>query len=52
MATLTINGKSHEFSGDEQMPLLWYLRDVENMVGTKFGCGAGVCGACSRCCRS
>lgn len=44
---LTINGKPHQFDGDPQMPLLWYIRDELNMTGTKFGCGMALCGACT-----
>lgn len=44
---IIINGESREFEVDEQMPLLWVLRDVFNMTGTKFGCGKGLCGACT-----
>lgn len=47
MVTFTINGKSHTFNGDPEMPLLWYLRDVAGMTGTKFGCGQALCGACT-----
>lgn len=47
MPSLTVNGEVREFSGDADMPLLWYLRDMLNLTGTKFGCGAGVCGACT-----
>lgn len=47
MPSLTVNGEVREFSGDAGMPLLWYLRDMLNLTGTKFGCGAGVCGACT-----
>jgi isoquinoline 1-oxidoreductase alpha subunit len=47
MSTFTINGKSHTFNGDPEMPLLWYLRDVVGMTGTKFGCGMALCGACT-----
>jgi isoquinoline 1-oxidoreductase alpha subunit len=47
MSTFTINGKSHTFNGDPEMPLLWYLRDVAGMTGTKFGCGMALCGACT-----
>jgi len=42
-----VNGQAVEFDGDSEMPLLWYLRDIEGMTGTKFGCGAGLCGACT-----
>ena len=44
---LTINGKTHTFTGEENMPLLWVLRDEMNMTGTKFGCGVASCGACT-----
>lgn len=47
MATITVNGQQKEFSGDGNMPLLWYIRDELNLTGTKYGCGAGVCGACT-----
>jgi isoquinoline 1-oxidoreductase alpha subunit len=47
MIQLTINGKRAQFDGDPQMPLLWYLRDEAQLTGTKFGCGAGLCGACT-----
>ena len=42
-----INGKAMSYDGDGEMPLLWYLRDLAGMTGTKFGCGAGLCGACT-----
>lgn len=45
--TLTINGRDHQVDADESMPLLWVLRDLLGQTGTKFGCGAGLCGACS-----
>ena len=44
---LHVNGKSYVFAGDPDMPLLWYLRDVLRLTGTKFGCGIGYCGACT-----
>lgn len=47
MAKITVNGQDKEFAGDANMPLLWYLRDELNLTGTKYGCGAGVCGACT-----
>lgn len=47
MTTLIINNKSIEFNGDEQMPLLWFLRDEAGLTGTKFGCGIAMCGACT-----
>jgi len=42
-----VNGKQYTFSGDPNTPLLWYLRDEIGLTGTKFGCGTGVCGACT-----
>jgi isoquinoline 1-oxidoreductase alpha subunit len=47
MIRITVNGKIHEYSGDPEMPLLWYLRDELQLTGTKFGCGAGLCGSCT-----
>jgi isoquinoline 1-oxidoreductase alpha subunit len=44
---LTINGKSHTVDVKPTMPLLWVVRDVLNMTGTKYGCGVASCGACS-----
>jgi isoquinoline 1-oxidoreductase subunit alpha len=44
---LTINGKQHSVDVDGDTPLLWVLRDVLGMTGTKFGCGIAQCGACS-----
>ena len=45
--TLRVNGKSHTVDADPEMPLLWVLRDLLEMTGTKFGCGAGLCGSCT-----
>jgi len=45
--TLLINGRRHDVDVAPEMPLLWVLRDVLNFTGTKFGCGAGLCGACT-----
>ena len=45
--TLTINGRKRRVDADPEMPLLWVLRDLLHMTGTKYGCGAGVCGACT-----
>ena len=45
--TTTINGELKKLDVDGDMPLLWILRDVLNMTGTKFGCGQGLCGACT-----
>jgi isoquinoline 1-oxidoreductase alpha subunit len=47
MVTLRINGKSHEVYASPDMPLLWVLRDLVGMTGTKFGCGVALCGACT-----
>ena len=47
MPTITVNGQAKDYRGDANMPLLWYLRDELNLTGTKYGCGAGVCGACT-----
>jgi isoquinoline 1-oxidoreductase subunit alpha len=47
VSTLTINGTEHSVNADANMPLLWVLRDLLNMTGTKFGCGLGLCGACT-----
>ena len=47
MITLTINGSPRQVDADPDMPLLWALRDVLGMMGTKFGCGLGLCGACT-----
>src|ERR1700761_4679014 len=44
---LTINGDSYESDIEPEMPLLWAIRDVAGLTGTKFGCGIGVCGACT-----
>jgi isoquinoline 1-oxidoreductase alpha subunit len=47
MIRLKVNGVEKSFDGDPQMPLLWYLRDELGLMGTKFGCGVGLCGACT-----
>ena len=47
MIRLKVNGVDKSFDGDPQMPLLWYLRDELGLMGTKFGCGVGLCGACT-----
>jgi isoquinoline 1-oxidoreductase subunit alpha len=47
MIELLVNGQPRQFNGDEDVPLLWYLRDELDLTGTKFGCGMGLCGACT-----
>ena len=47
MPTLTINGKPRDIASPADTPLLWILRDELSLTGTKFGCGMGVCGACT-----
>lgn len=45
--TISVNGRAHRVEADPAMPLLWVLRDKLGLFGTKFGCGLGVCGACT-----
>jgi isoquinoline 1-oxidoreductase subunit alpha len=47
MAVIRVNGVEHEFDGDGNMSLLWYLRDDLGLTGSKYGCGVGLCGACT-----
>jgi isoquinoline 1-oxidoreductase alpha subunit len=47
MIQLKVNGVQHSFDGEPDMPLLWYLRDILALTGTKFGCGMALCGACT-----
>jgi isoquinoline 1-oxidoreductase alpha subunit len=47
MTTLAINGQNHDVDVPPEMPLLWVLRDVVGLTGTKFGCGIAQCGACT-----
>src|SRR5687768_10836510 len=47
MIEVLVNGKSRQFDGDAEIPLLWYLRDELQLTGTKFGCGMGLCGSCT-----
>lgn len=47
MITMIINGEEHQYDGDPEMPLLWYVRDVLGLTGSKYGCGTGLCGACT-----
>ncbi|EWH09211.1 Isoquinoline 1-oxidoreductase [Catenovulum agarivorans DS-2] len=45
--TLSINNRVHQVEAEPDMPVLWVLRDLLNFTGTKFGCGKGLCGACT-----
>ncbi len=45
--SIQVNGKSHEVNVPEDMPLLWVIRDIIGLKGTKFGCGQALCGACT-----
>lgn len=47
MIHLKVNGHARSFDGDPEMPLLWYLRDILGLTGTKYGCGMALCGACT-----
>ena len=47
MVSLKVNGNEQRFDGDPDTPLLWYIRDDLALSGTKFGCGTGLCGACT-----
>ena len=47
MVHVKVNGQAQSFDGDPEMPLLWYLRDILGLTGTKFGCGMALCGACT-----
>ena len=47
MAALNINGKEHSVDADPEMPLLWAIRDLAGLTGTKYGCGIGECGVCT-----
>ena len=47
MIAFKVNGVERSYAGDAEMPLLWYLRDELHLTGTKFGCGTGICGACT-----
>ena len=44
---LRVNGVVRQYTGDPEMPLLWYLRDLLQLTGTKISCGIGVCGTCT-----
>ena len=47
MITVKINGQQHNWDGDPDLPLLWFLRDETGLTGTKYGCGQALCGACT-----
>ena len=47
MIQLKVNGVSRSFDGDPNLPLLWYLRDILGLTGTKYGCGMSLCGSCT-----
>jgi len=47
MATINVNGVDRQFDGDPDTPLLWFVRDQLDLNGTKYGCGTGLCGACT-----
>ena len=47
MIEFSLNGSAVQFSGDPNTPLLWVVRDAFKLKGSKFGCGAGLCGACT-----
>lgn len=47
MVHLKVNGQARTFDGDPEMPLLWYLRDILGLTGTKYGCGMALCGSCT-----
>lgn len=47
MISLKVNAEARHYEGDPEMPLLWYLRDELQLTGSKFGCGMGLCGACT-----
>ena len=47
MITVKVNGVNRQFLGDPNMPVLWYVRDELGLTGSKFGCGMGLCGACT-----
>jgi len=47
MASINLNGRIHKLDAPDDMPLLWVIRDILGYTGTKFGCGMGLCGACT-----
>lgn len=46
MINITVNGRHHQINADPEMPLLWAIRDIIGLTGTKYGCGVAQCGAC------
>ena len=48
MIQLNVNGKAHSLDVEDDMPLLWVLREIIGLTGTKYGCGIAQCGACTR----
>ena len=46
MISLNVNGQIHQFDADPEMPILWVVRDILHLTGTKYGCGVAQCGAC------
>ena len=47
MITVKVNGTERSFDGDPSMPMLWFVRDELGLTGSKYGCGMGLCGACT-----
>ena len=47
MAQITLNGEEREIDASDDMPLLWAIRDLAGLTGTKYGCGVGLCGSCT-----
>ena len=47
MISFSLNGQSRQYQGDENKPLLWFVRDEAQLTGAKYGCGSGACGACT-----
>lgn len=47
MISFSLNGQSRQYQGDENKPLLWFVRDEAQLTGAKYGCGRGACGACT-----
>jgi isoquinoline 1-oxidoreductase alpha subunit len=47
MTNLSVNGKIYEVNVSPEMPILWVIRDIVGLTGTKYGCGKGICGSCT-----